>query len=123
MIDSRNDGQTSADTSVPALSFPSPSKPLFSLGQLLATPGALAMLETFGVHPLALVLGRHVVGDWGDLCHEDRALSNHSLANGMRIFSPYKLACSTGNSATTETVWVITEADRAVTTILLPGDY
>ena len=123
MSDSCNDGQPSADTSAPALSFPSPSKPLFFLGQLLATPGALAMLETFGVHPLALVLGRHVVGDWGDLCQEDRALNNHSLANGMRIFSSYKLTRSTGDGTTSETVWVITEADRASTTILLPSEY
>ena len=123
MSDSCNDGQPSADTSAPALSIPWPSKPLFSLGQLLATPGALAMLEAFGVHPLALVLGRHVVGDWGDLCHEDRALNNHSLANGMRIFSSYKLTRSTGDGTTTETVWVITEADRASTTILLPSEY
>ena len=123
MSDSCNDGQPSADTSAPALSIPSPSKPLFSLGQLLATPGALAMLETFSVHPLALVLGRHVVGDWGDLCHEDRALNNHSLANGMRIFSSYKLTRTTGDSTTTETAWVITEADRASTTILLPSEY
>ena len=123
MSDSCNDGQPSADTSAPALSIPWPSKPLFSLGQLLATPGALAMLEAFGVHPLALVLGRHVVGDWGDLCHEDRALNNHSLANGMRICSSYTLTRSTGDGTTTETVWVITEADRASTTILLPSEY
>ena len=123
MSDSCTDGQPSANASALALSFPSPSKPLFSLGQLLATPGALATLEAFGVHPLALVLGRHAVGDWGDLCHEDRALNNHSLANGMRIFSSYKLALTTGDSTTTETVWVITEADRASTTILLPSEY
>ena len=123
MSDSCKDGQPSADTSAPALATPSPSKPLFSLGQLLATPGALATLEAFGVHPLALVLGRHVVGDWGDLCHEDRALNNHSLANGMRIFSSYKLTRSAGVGTTSETVWVITEADRASTTILLPCEY
>lgn len=123
MSDSCKDGQPSADTSAPALSFPLPSKPLFSLGQLLATPGALEMLETFGVHPLALVLGRHVVGDWGDLCHEDRALNTHSLANGMRIFSSYKLTRSAGDRTTTETVWIFTEAGRASTTILLPSEY
>ena len=123
MSDSCKGGQPSADTSAPALSIPLPSKPLFPLGQLLATPGALATLEAFGVHPLALVFGRHVLGDWGDLCQEDRALNNHSLANGMRIFSSYKLTRTTGDRTTTETVWVITEADRAATTIILPGDY
>ena len=123
MSDSCKDGQPSADTRAPALSISLPSKPLFSLGQLLATPGALATLEAFGVHPLALVLGRHLVGDWGELCQEDRALNNHSLANGMRIFSSYKLTRSTGDGTTTETVWIITEADRASTTILLPSEY
>lgn len=96
-------------------------KPLFRLGQILATPGALATLERLGVDPLSLVLGRHVLGDWGDLGDEDRALNNHSLANGIRIFSSYKLA-EPGNQ-TTETVWVITESDRSHTTLLTPEEY
>ena len=98
-------------------------KPLFRLGQILATPGALATLERLGVHPLSLVLGRHVLGDWGDLCDEDRELNTHSLANGMRIFSSYKLTASSGDGATTETLWVITESNRASTTILMPSEY
>ena len=97
-------------------------KPLFRLGQILATPGALEMLDRLDIHPLSLVLGRHVIGDYGDLCDEDRELNNHSLANGMRIFSSYKLAASSGGSEP-ETVWVITESDRASTTILLPSEY
>ena len=99
------------------------NKPLFRLGQILATPGALATLERLGVHPLSLVLERHVLGDWGDLCDEDRELNTHSLANGMRIFSSYKLTGATGDSTTTETVWIITESDRASTTILMPSEY
>ena len=99
------------------------NKPLFRLGQILATPGALVALERLGVEPLFLVLGRHVLGDWGDLGDEDRELNRHSLTNGMRIFSSYKLAAATVDSTTTETVWVITEADRASTTILLPSEY
>ena len=99
-------------------------KPLFRLGQILATPGALVTLERLGVYPLSLVLGRHVMGDWGDLCDEDRELNTHSLANGMRIFSSYKLNASSGDSTSSETVClVITEADRASTTILLPSEY
>ena len=98
-------------------------KPLFRLGQILATPGALVTLDQLGVDPLSLVLGRHVLGDWGDLCDEDRELNNHSLTNGMRIFSSYKLTASSGDGKTTETVWVISEADRASTTILLPSEY
>ena len=98
-------------------------KPLFRLGQILATPGALAALDKFGVQPLNLVLSRHVLGDWGDLCDADRELNMHSIANGMRIFSSYKLTAVSGDNTTTETVWIITEADRVSTTILLPGDY
>lgn len=97
-------------------------KPLFRLGQILATPGALSTLDQLGVNPLSLVLGRHVRGDWGDLGDEDRELNNHSLSNGMRIFSSYKLA-KPGDDTTTETVWVITEADRNSTTLLLPEEY
>ena len=103
-----------------------PDKPLFRLGQILATPGALATLEACDIHSLSLVLGRHVIGDYGDLCNEDRELNNHSLTSGMRIFSSYKLARRAGNGETTvatETVWIITEADRASTTILLPSEY
>ena len=98
-------------------------KPLSRLGQILATSGALATLDQLGVDPLSFVLGRRALGDWGDLCDEDRELNNHSLANGMRIFSSYKLTASSGDGATAETVWVISEADRASTTILLPSEY
>ena len=98
-------------------------KPLFRLGQILATPGALATLDRLGVHPLSLVLGRHVMGDWGDLCDADRELNKHSITHGLRIFSSYKLNSDSGDSAMTETVFVITEADRASTTVLLSGDY
>ena len=72
---------------------------------------------------MSLVLGRHVLGDWGDLCDEDRGLNTHSLENGMRIFSSYKLTAVSGDGATTETVWVITEADQNSTTLLLPEEY
>ena len=98
-------------------------KPLFRLGKILATPGALATLDRLGVDPRSLVLGRHVMGDWGDLCEEDRELNTHSLTNGMRVFSSYKLTFTNSDSTTTETVWVITEADRASTTVLLPSEY
>ena len=98
-------------------------KPLFRLGQILATPGALVTLERLGVNPLSLVFGRHVLGDWGDLGDEDRELNNHSVAKGMRIFSSNKLAVLTSDGTTSETVWILTEADRASTTILMPSEY
>ena len=117
-----NDANTGGREPAP-LEFRPLEKPLFRLGQLLATPAALATLDRLGVLPLELVMGRHVVGDWGDLCDEDRELNMHSIAHGMRIFSTYKLTVVAGDSKTTETVWVITEADRASTTILLPSEY
>ena len=98
------------------------SQKTFKLGQVVATPAALAVLEQLNVSPWQL-MSRHYTCDWGDLCDADWELNNHSLANGMRIFSSYKLACGTGDDPTTETVWVITEADRASTTILLPSEY
>ncbi len=90
-------------------------KPLFSLGQVVATPGALATLEATKQNPLEL-LARHVTGDWGDLCQEDKQENELSVERGYRILSAYVF----GNGGK---VWVITEADRSVTTILLPDEY
>ena len=98
------------------------SQRTFKLGQVVATPAALAVLKKLNVSAWQLI-SRHYKCDWGDLCDEDRELNNHSLSNGLRIFSSYKLTASPGDGTTTETVWVITEADRASTTILLPSEY
>ena len=91
-------------------------QPLFSLGQLIATPGALAALEKAGQTPLEF-LARHVRGDWGELCEEDRNENQLSLERGFRLLSSYRT-----NAGDTK-LWVITEADRSVTTILLPEEY
>ncbi len=90
-------------------------EPLFDLGQLVATSGALEALKDAEQNPAELI-DRHVIGDWGDLEDEDKKENELSLARGFRIFSSYKL-----NSGTR--VWVITEADRSATTILLPDEY
>jgi len=90
--------------------------PLFSLGQVVATPGALAALEKAGQGPKEF-LHRHVHGDWGDLCEEDRRENQFSLERGFRLLSSYR------TNAGDTTVWIITEADRSVTTILLPEEY
>ena len=90
-------------------------QPLFSLGQLVATPGALAALEKAGQGPLDF-LSRHVYGDWGDLCEEDRRENQFSLERGFRLLSSYRTLADTK-------LYVITEADRSVTTILLPEEY
>jgi hypothetical protein len=90
-------------------------KPLFDLGQVVATPGALAALEKAGQNAMDL-LSRHVTGDWGELCEDDQKENALSVKRGFRILSNYKT-----NSG--ERVWVITEADRSVTTLLLPDEY
>ena len=87
----------------------------FDLGRIVATPGALELL---GVHKttLASLLNRHTQGDWGDLDDEDVQTNNDALKLGNRILSQYKFPLG-------EKVWVITEADRSATTLLLPEEY
>jgi hypothetical protein len=89
------------------------SPPLFPLGQVVATPGALEALVAAGQDPQAL-LQRHQHGDWGNLSEEDKAENDFSVNRELRIFSAYIL--STGVK-----VWLITEADRSVSTFLLPS--
>jgi len=91
------------------------SKALFSLGQVVATPGALVALQDAGQHPFVF-LSRHVSGDWGNLVAEDREENQRALEHGNRIFSSYLTAKNTK-------IWVITEWDRSVTTLLLPSEY
>ena len=93
--------------------------PLFALGMLVATPGALALLERLQ-KPASELLQRHITGDFGDLCSEDIKSNNDAVQDGGRIFSSYVLEG--------EKVWLITEAcddrgTRAVTTLLLPHEY
>jgi hypothetical protein len=64
-------------------------KPLFDLGQLVATPGALTALEKSGQNAMDF-LSRHVTGDWGELCEEDRRENQLSLGKGFRLLSNYK---------------------------------
>jgi hypothetical protein len=84
------------------------------LGRIVATPGALKLLTEARDHPLDL-LTRHATGDWGELCAFDRQQNDIALREGYRVLSSYPVG--------SERVWVITEADRSVTTILLPEDY
>lgn len=89
--------------------------PLFPLGQVVATPGALSALVEAGQTPLAF-LQRHITGDWGDLPAEDIQENELSLAAGLRLLSAYTLASG-------QKLWIISEADRSVTTLLLPAEY
>ncbi|QLI82642.1 hypothetical protein HZU75_14510 [Chitinibacter fontanus] len=91
------------------------SHALFSLGQTVATPGALAALDEAAINALAL-LRRHQTGDWGDLPPEDWESNQQAVECGWRILSNYPLT-------TGERIWIITEADRSVTTLLLPEEY
>jgi hypothetical protein len=92
-----------------------PTIPLFSAGQIVATPGALALLEQANKSPLEL-LSRHLRGDWDDLCQDDKTENELSLRYGFRLMSSYQVT-------DTEKLWIITEADRSVTTLLLPAEY
>lgn len=89
--------------------------PKFPLGQVVATPGALHALSDAG-ESAQKFLDRHVRGDWGDLDNHDRAENELSVAEGLRVLSAYRL--SDGAK-----IWIITEADRSSTCILLPEEY
>jgi hypothetical protein len=92
-----------------------PIIPLFPPGQLVATPGVLRLLEQTKRSPLEF-LSRHLRGDWGDLCEEDKSENEFSLEHGFRLMSSYQVSEN-------ERLWIITEADRSVTTLLLPEEY
>ncbi len=85
------------------------------LGRLTATPNALKLLNGQGINPVTL-LARHHRGDWGDLDADDWQRNDQSLLHGYRVVSNYQIT-------PIEAIWIITEADRSVTTILHPVDY
>ena len=88
---------------------------LFDTGKTVATRGAFDAMSKHGIWPFDL-LTRHTRGDWGDVSEEDRAANERALTEGHRLLSAYQV-----NSALR--VWIITEHDRSVTTILLPCEY
>lgn len=90
------------------------SKRLFELGQVVATPGALELLERHSMTPMQFVQ-RHVTGDFGDLFEEDKDANNEAIWNEERILSSYKIG--------DDKIWIITEADRSSTCCLLPEEY
>jgi hypothetical protein len=85
-----------------------------TLGQVVATPGALEALTAAGVSAMSL-LDRHGRGDWGEVGREDWRANDWSLANGERLLSAYTVGAVK--------VWLITERDRSATTLLLPDEY
>ena len=106
----------------------------FQLGQCVATPGALALLEKTGFSA-AFLINRHLHGDWGDVCNEDAELNELAMKDGSRIMSVYRLvtpeklkATSRSKRSELPSLWLITDAAdddgiRRCTTALLPGDY
>jgi hypothetical protein len=87
----------------------------FPLGRIAATPGSLEALGEAGQMPHEF-LDRHARGDWGEVDTADRRENDRSVRQGFRILSAYKTHLG-------EKLWVITEADRSVTTLLLPSEY
>jgi hypothetical protein len=92
------------------------NRPLFQLGKIVATPGALEALEA-AEQNLWELLNRHSQGDFGDVCNEDAALNHEAVNDGGRILSAYILP------RTKEKVWIITEADRSSSCCLRPDEY
>lgn len=85
----------------------------FEMGRVVATAGAIEALDPAD---MATALNRHVLGDWGDLCAADREENELGLREGFRLMSTYRDRNGTR-------FWVITEADRSATTVLLPDEY
>ena len=90
------------------------SKPKFPLGHITATRGVYEHLERHGVNA-SEYLDRHVRGDWGDIPPEDAAENEFAVSRRLRLLSSYMIAG--------ERVWIITEADRSVSTLLFPSEY
>ena len=86
---------------------------LFLPGTIVATAGALDVIPKASI---CSGIARHLTGDWGDICEEDRKLNDQALRDGTRLLSAYH---------TPEGIkfWIITEADRSATTVLLPEEY
>ena len=88
--------------------------PRFSLGRIVATAGVADHINQHGINPLEF-LRRHVSGDWGDVPPEDAQENEFAVSRHLRLMSSYLMAG--------ERVWIITEADRSVTTLLFPSEY
>lgn len=92
-----------------------PIRVRFPLGRIVATPGALDALQKNEQQALEL-LSRHAGGDWGTVCAEDAQANDFAVRDGLRVLSAYCLHDGTR-------LWIITECDRSVTTLLLPEEY
>ena len=90
----------------------------FQLGKLVLTSGVNDRIADdlyFSKYVLRCI-GRHSVGDWGDMCADDRRENEYSIDNDLRLFSAY-------DDGKQPKIWIITEADRSSTTVLFPDEY
>ena len=88
----------------------------FNSGRVVATTAAIQALNAAGLTSLNAYLDRHLAGDWGDLDSNAWQENEEALKHGFRLLSVYTLPTGTR-------IWIITESDRSVTTVLLPSDY
>lgn len=96
-------------------------EPRFELGQIVSTPGALAACSNVQLHKC---LARHLTGDWGCICADDREANEEALSGGERLLSAYPIdPAKPCEGFGPNTLWIITEADRSATTFLLPDEY
>jgi len=87
----------------------------FAFGHVVHTPAAVSLLAKHAVN-MAALLKRHGNGDWGDLGDDDKKENDFAVSSGDQILSSYEVAAGSK-------VWIVTEGDRSVTTVLLPSDY
>lgn len=97
------------------------ARPKFPLGRIHATPGALELLER-SKQTAHVFLAQHVRGDWGLVHPEDAAANEQAVRDGSRIVSSYAVG-PVGPKEAARVIWIVTEADRSATTLLLPGEY
>ncbi len=104
-----------SSTAQSAIDYTRPRQPLFPLGELSITPGALELLKKQATPPLRFI-ARHWFGDWGDIGEAELQANQDALMEGDRLFSAYDLDAE-------HRLWIITAADRSTTTLLLPMEY
>jgi hypothetical protein len=98
-----------------------PCRPSFELGLIVATPGALAVTT---LEKRRHYLTRHSIGDWGHVCRDDWDANDEAVEDGNRILSAHPIdAAKPCEGFGENTLWIITDADRSVTTLLLPDEY
>jgi len=122
MLDDSRSEKTPEPARSEATPLPDRLPPLFELGRVVATPAALEALRAPLIQ-LADLLNRHQRGDWGDLCAEDRAVNRKAAVLGYRLRASYTLPATGAKAKAGAKLWIITEADRSATTLLLPEAY